>query len=57
MIARLWHGVTNTENADEYLEYLNKTGIPDYKATPGSKARPTRNCGDGSTPGRVDNRS
>jgi len=37
MIARLWHGVTNTENADEYLEYLNKTGIPDYKATPGNR--------------------
>ncbi len=37
MIARLWHGVTNAENADEYLEYLNKTGIPDYKATPGNR--------------------
>lgn len=37
MIARLWHGVTPTEKADEYLAYLNRTGIPDYKATPGNQ--------------------
>jgi hypothetical protein len=29
MIARIWHGTTRTEKADEYLEYLNKTGIPE----------------------------
>lgn len=38
MIARIWHGTTEAEKADEYLEYLNKTGIPDYQKTPG-------NCG------------
>ena len=38
MIARIWHGTTNADKADEYLEYLNKTGIPDYRKTPG-------NCG------------
>ena len=38
MIARIWHGTTNADKADEYLEYLNKTGIPDYQETPG-------NCG------------
>lgn len=37
MIARIWHGTTNTEKADEYLEYLNKTGIPDYRKTPGNR--------------------
>lgn len=36
MIARFWHGVTLAEKADEYLEYLNKTGVSDYKATPGN---------------------
>lgn len=37
MIARIWHGTTHAEKADEYLEYLNKTGIPDYRNTPGNK--------------------
>jgi hypothetical protein len=37
MIARLWHGRTKAIQADAYLEYLNKTGIPDYKATPGNR--------------------
>jgi heme-degrading monooxygenase HmoA len=37
MLARIWHGVTSTEKADEYLDYLNRTGIPDYLATPGNR--------------------
>lgn len=37
MIARLWHGITPTSKADEYLAYLNRTGIPDYQATPGNQ--------------------
>jgi heme-degrading monooxygenase HmoA len=36
MIARVWHGVTNLEKADEYYEYLLRTGVPDYKSTPGN---------------------
>lgn len=36
MIARFWHGVTLAEKADEYMGYLNRTGIPDYKAIPGN---------------------
>lgn len=36
-IARLWHGVTTAAQADEYLKYLNKTGIPDLRATPGNQ--------------------
>jgi len=37
MIARIWHGVTRASDADAYMEYLNRTGIPDYRATPGNR--------------------
>ncbi|MCI0486820.1 MAG: antibiotic biosynthesis monooxygenase [Blastocatellia bacterium] len=37
MIARLWHGVTGKEKADEYVDYLNRTGVPDSRATPGNR--------------------
>ena len=37
MIARLWHGAVPTAKADEYARYLEKTGIPDYRATPGNR--------------------
>jgi heme-degrading monooxygenase HmoA len=36
MIARTWHGITDAAKADEYFDYLNKTGIPEYRATPGN---------------------
>jgi heme-degrading monooxygenase HmoA len=36
MIARIWHGVTPKSEADEYVEYLNKTGVPDYRAVEGN---------------------
>lgn len=36
MIARIWHGRTDTAKADAYLDILQRTGIPDYKATPGN---------------------
>ena len=36
-IARLWHGVTEASKAEEYLDYLNRTGIPDYRATEGNQ--------------------
>ncbi|MGE5140503.1 MAG: antibiotic biosynthesis monooxygenase family protein [Rudaea sp.] len=38
MIARIWHGVTPAAMADEYVEYLNRTGLPDYRSTPGNRA-------------------
>ncbi len=38
MIARIWHGVTAAEKSDEYLDYLNETGVPDYRATEGNRA-------------------
>ena len=37
MIARIWHGVTARSKSDEYLDYLNRTGIPDYRATEGNR--------------------
>jgi heme-degrading monooxygenase HmoA len=37
MLARIWHGVIPAEKADEYLAYLNRTGLPDYRATPGNR--------------------
>jgi heme-degrading monooxygenase HmoA len=37
MIARVWHGVTDAAKSDEYLAYLNRTGIPDYRATRGNQ--------------------
>ncbi len=37
MIARMWHGVTAAERADEYLDYLNETGVPDYRETEGNR--------------------
>jgi heme-degrading monooxygenase HmoA len=37
MIARIWHGVTPSSKSDQYLEYLNATGVPDSRATEGNK--------------------
>lgn len=36
MIARTWHGVVRTEDAEAYHAYLLETGVPDYRATPGN---------------------
>jgi heme-degrading monooxygenase HmoA len=37
MIARLWHGAVPLSKAGAYARYLEKTGIPDYRATPGNR--------------------
>jgi heme-degrading monooxygenase HmoA len=37
MIARTWHGVVLTEDADAYHAYLLRTGVPDYRTTPGNE--------------------
>ncbi len=37
MIARLWHGAVPADRSDAYLQYLEKTGIPDSRATPGNR--------------------
>jgi heme-degrading monooxygenase HmoA len=38
MIARIWRGITTSENADAYLAYLERTGLAAYRATPGNRA-------------------
>jgi heme-degrading monooxygenase HmoA len=37
MIARTWRGATKAEDADAYVEYLEKTGFHEYSATPGNR--------------------
>jgi heme-degrading monooxygenase HmoA len=36
-IARTWSGATRAGDADEYLEYLRRTGLKDYADTPGNE--------------------
>ncbi len=36
MITRIWHGTTKTEHAEEYLEYVKKTGLIDYRNVEGN---------------------
>jgi heme-degrading monooxygenase HmoA len=37
MIARTWHGWTRAADAETYLEYLHRTGLPGFRATPGNR--------------------
>jgi heme-degrading monooxygenase HmoA len=37
MIARIWHGAVPAAEGDAYMRYLEKTGVPDSRATPGCK--------------------
>ena len=37
MIARLWHGAVPADRDDAYFGYLEKTGIPDSRSTPGNR--------------------
>ena len=36
MIARVWHGMVSEDKADEYLDYVNRTGEPGLRSTPGN---------------------
>jgi len=38
VIARTWRGWTRADDADAYVEYLQRTGIPEYRATEGNIA-------------------
>ena len=51
MIARLWRGWVGTDRADEYVEYISRTGIAEYRRTPGNLGAQmwTRDLGDGRT--------
>jgi heme-degrading monooxygenase HmoA len=35
-ITRLWHGITRAEHADEYLKYVQDTGLKEYKTIEGN---------------------
>ncbi|HEY4156078.1 MAG TPA: antibiotic biosynthesis monooxygenase [Puia sp.] len=35
-ITRVWHGITKAEHADEYLKYVEDTGLKEYKTVPGN---------------------
>lgn len=37
MIARIWRGITLKEKADDYLAYLDRTGLADYAKTAGNR--------------------
>jgi heme-degrading monooxygenase HmoA len=37
MIARIWRGRTPSSQANEYLEYLKKTGLKDSRSTNGNQ--------------------
>ena len=37
MIARIWRGVVRREDAGEYANYINRTGMAEYRATPGNQ--------------------
>ena len=37
MIARTWHGRVPATKAEEYFTYLQRTGLADYRTTPGNR--------------------
>lgn len=37
MIARTWRGTVRATDADAYLEYLEATGLKEYRETPGNR--------------------
>jgi hypothetical protein len=37
MIARIWRGATSLQDAEPYIEYLQQTGLKEYRATPGNR--------------------
>ena len=37
MIARTWHGRVPASKSEAYYEYLQRSGLPDYRNTPGNR--------------------
>lgn len=35
MIARIWHGITNIKDYEDYTAFMKAVAIPDYKKTEG----------------------
>jgi heme-degrading monooxygenase HmoA len=50
-IARTWRGWVRTEDRDAYVDYVERTGIAQYRETPGNEGAwlLTREAGDGRT--------
>lgn len=38
MIARIWHGRTRAEHADEYADYIRRTGVEGQRGVAGNRA-------------------
>ena len=36
MLARTWHGMVPEDQAEEYLDYVKRTGVPGLGSTPGN---------------------
>lgn len=51
MIVRMWRGAVRAEDRDEYVAYIERTGMRAYRATPGNVDAwmLTRDTGDGLT--------
>jgi heme-degrading monooxygenase HmoA len=51
MIARIWRGWVRTERVDDYVAYIERTGIAEYRQTPDNRGAQmlTRDLGDGRT--------
>ena len=37
MIARIWRGAVRAADADEYADYMRRTGVAGYVSTPGNR--------------------
>ena len=37
MIARIWRGATSAADGEPYLAYLERTGLAEYRRTPGNR--------------------
>ena len=35
-VVRMWRGAVRTEDRDDYVEYIERTGLREYRATPGN---------------------
>lgn len=49
MIARIWHGMTPADKADDYVDYLNRSGVPGLRSTDGNQGVYTLRRVDGET--------
>jgi heme-degrading monooxygenase HmoA len=50
-IVRMWRGSVRSEDTDEYVAYIERTGMREYRETPGNLDAwmLTRDLGDGTT--------